>query len=175
MYLGQLFGDSTLVQEQTSRIDNVLSVDAAKVEGGVVVTLRNVGAGHDFPTGVTDIRQPWVQIEVKDGDGGAAATYGGLDDTGTLPSGAARLGIDLAAADGTPLLEHQLTLAARVPYDVRIPPGEAQSLFVPTPAFSGSADAVVMFGVVRSTYYRAAVEDAGAAAPAVEIARAAVR
>ena len=36
VYLGQLFGDSTLVQEQTSHIDNVLSVGAARVEGGVV-------------------------------------------------------------------------------------------------------------------------------------------
>jgi predicted CXXCH cytochrome family protein len=176
VYMGQLFGDATLVQEQTAHLNNVLAVSAVTVAGGVVVTLRNVGAAHDFPTGVTDIRQPWVQIEVNGGDGGVTATYGGLADDGTLPPGAARLGIDIAKADGTLLLKHELTEATRVPFDLRVPSGEAQAVFIPTPVLTpGSADAVVVYGVVRGTYYRAAVGDAGATAPTIEMARAAVR
>jgi DNA-binding beta-propeller fold protein YncE len=177
VYLGQRFGDATLVQEQTTHLKSVLAVDAERVAGGVLVTLRNVGAGHGFPTGVTDIKQPWVQLEAKDEAGNVVATYGGLDATGVLPLSAARLGIDLAQADGTLLLHHELTEATRIPFDVRVPSGEAQALFVPLPADPGGVtlDAVVTYGVVRATYYRAAVADPGAVAPTIEIARTTVR
>lgn len=176
VYMGQLFGDSTLLQEQTTRVDDTLGVDAQLVSGGVLVTLHNVGAGHDFPTGVTDIRQPWVQIEATD-PAGNVTTYGGLDDGGLLPSSAARLGIDIAASDGTVLLHHELTQATSVPFDVRVPPGEAQALFVPVPPQPAGTqlEAVVIYGVVRGAYYRAAVGDPNATAPTIEMARAAVR
>jgi hypothetical protein len=177
VYLGQLFGDPTLVQEQTAHVQNVLSVSAVRVAGGVEVTLTNVGAGHGFPTGVTDIKQAWVEVRQQGGDGGTVATYGGLDDAGSLPLSSARLGIDIAGADGGLLLEHELSEAVRVPFDVRVPPGEAQSLFVAVPdsAATGSLEAVVVFGVVRGSYYRAAVGDAGAVAPSIEMAHAQVR
>jgi predicted CXXCH cytochrome family protein len=175
VYMGQTFGDAKLVQEQTQHVKGVLAVDARAVAGGVLVTLRNVGAGHDFPTGVTDIRQPWVQIEATATDG-TKTTYGGTQD-GVLPDGAARLGIDIAQADGTILLRHELSRTTRIPFDVRVPSGEAQSLFVPVPAQAAGTtlEAVVTYGVVRATYYRAAVGDPTAAAPSIEIARAPVQ
>jgi predicted CXXCH cytochrome family protein len=178
VYMGQAIGDATLVQEQKAHVLGVLSVDASQVEGGVLVTLRNVGAGHDFPTGVTDIRQPWVQIEAKDASGQPAGKYGAPDPTtNLLPPGAARLGIDIAQADGTILLKHELSRTTRFPFDVRIPSGEAQSLFVPVPAQPAgtSLEAVVIYGVVRPTYYQAAVGQPNAPAPSIEIARVPVR
>ena len=176
VYLGQMYGDPTLLEEQTAHVQAVLSVDAQNVAGGVLVTLRNTGAGHDFPTGVTDIKQAWVQIEAKDATGTAVSTYGGLEG-GVVPQSAARLGIDFANAEGTVLLRHELTEATRIPFDVRVPPGEAQALFVPVPAqpTGTTLEAVVIFGVVRATYYRFAVDDAGATAPTIEMARTAVR
>lgn len=176
VYLGQMYGDTTLLQEQTTHVQAALTVDAQQVSGGVLVTLRNTGAGHDFPTGVTDIKQAWVQIEAKDATGTAVSTYGGLEG-GVVPQSAARLGIDFANAEGTVLLRHELTEATRIPFDVRVPPGEAQALFVPVPAqpTGTTLEAVVIFGVVRATYYRFAVDDAGATAPTIEMARTAVR
>jgi hypothetical protein len=75
------------------------------------------------------------------------------------------------------LLRHELTEATRIPFDVRVPPGEAQALFVAVPAqpTGTTLEAVVIFGVVRATYYRFAVDDAGATAPTIEMARTAVR
>jgi hypothetical protein len=35
----------------------------------VTVVVTNVGAGHDVPTGVTDIRQVWLSVVAVDGDG----------------------------------------------------------------------------------------------------------
>ncbi|HEY3817912.1 MAG TPA: multiheme c-type cytochrome [Polyangiaceae bacterium] len=176
VYLGQMYGDPRLLQEQTSHVQAALTVDAQSVAGGVLVTMRNTGAGHDFPTGVTDIKQAWVQIEAKDASGAVVATYGGLEG-GVVPSSAARLGIDFAQADGTVLLRHELTQATRIPFDVRIPPGEAQALFVPVPPQPAGTtlEAAVEFAVVRPTYYRFAVDDPDAAAPTIEMSRTAVR
>jgi hypothetical protein len=94
-----------------------------------------------------------------------------------VPSSAARLGIDFAQADGTVLLRHELTQATRIPFDVRIPPGEAQALFVPVPPQPAGTtlEAAVEFAVVRPTYYRFAVDDPDAAAPTIEMSRTAVR
>jgi DNA-binding beta-propeller fold protein YncE len=172
VYMGQAIGDATLLAEQMAHVRGVLSVDAQQVSGGVLVTLRNVGAGHDFPTGVTDIRQPWVQIDARDGQGHVVASFGGLEG-GLLPDGAARLGIDIAQADGTRLLEHQLSLATRIPFDVRVPSGEAQALYVavPAPPAGTTLEAVVNFGVVRATYFRAASSDPNATMPSIELAR----
>jgi len=179
VYLAQdVIKDPTLLTLQTAHLKATLAVTPLHVAGGVMVTLRNVGAGHSFPTGVTDIKQAWVQIEAVDASGNVVATYGGLDDDGLLPAGAARLGIDIAQPDGTVLLRHELTETTRIPYDVRVPPGEAQALFVPVPDTlpppAVQLDAVVVFGVVRTTYYRDAVGDPTAAGPSIEIARAKV-
>jgi hypothetical protein len=75
------------------------------------------------------------------------------------------------------LLRHELTQATRVPFDVRVPPGEAQALFVPVPTQpkGTTLDAVVIFGVVRATYYRFAVGDPDATAPTIEMSRTPVR
>jgi predicted CXXCH cytochrome family protein len=184
VYMGHAFGDDQVVSEQTAHLKGVLSVTAVRVAGGVLVTMRNVGAGHDFPTGVTDIRQAWVQVEAKD-PSGAVTVYGGRSpSTGLLPLDAPRLGIDIATPDGTLLLEHELSQATRLPFDTRIPAGESQALFVPVGALPDGAtmEAVVDFGVVRDTYYRAALDagapvlgDAGTAPPTIEMARVPVR
>jgi DNA-binding beta-propeller fold protein YncE len=176
VYMGQTFGDATLVAEQTAHVRGVLVVEAQHVLGGVLVTLRNVGAGHDFPTGVTDIRQPWVQVDAKDAQGNVVASFGAPAD-GVVADTAARLGIDIAESDGTPLLHHELSQATRMPYDVRVPSGRAQALFVPVPSQPAGTtlEAAVVYGVVRATYYRAVVGDPSAAAPSLEVARVPVR
>jgi len=175
VYLAQtVIGDAKLLSEQTAHLKATLALSPVRVAGGVLVTVRNVGAGHSFPTGTTDIKQPWLQIEALDGSGKQLAVYGGLQD-GLVPSGAARLGIDLAQADGTVLLRHELTKTTRIPYDVRVPPGEAQVLFVPVPDAlpqgTVELDAVVIYGVVRTTFYRDAVGDPGATGPSIEMVR----
>jgi DNA-binding beta-propeller fold protein YncE len=176
VYLAQsVIEDSTLLTLQTAHLNATLTLVPQHVSGGVLVTLHNTGAGHSFPTGVTDIKQAWLQIEALDGSGNNLATYGGLDAQGLVPSNAARLGIDIAQADGTVLLRHELTETTRIPYDVRVPSGEAQALFVPVPDTlpTGTAelDAVVIFGVVRTTYYRDAVGNPDAPGPSIEMAR----
>jgi DNA-binding beta-propeller fold protein YncE len=184
VFLGERFGDAALVQAQKASLSLAVSLQARRVSGGVMVTVRNRGAAHGFPTGVTDIREPWVEVQAKDASGNVLAHLGGPStDKDLLPDGAARMGTDIAGPAGAVLLRHELTEATRIPFDVRVPAAEAQALFVALPATlppgTASLDAVLNYRNVRTTYFRAAAAggDAGdpnGAAPTIEVARAPV-
>jgi DNA-binding beta-propeller fold protein YncE len=166
---------ATLLAGETYNLQHTVKMQAHTVSGGVVVTIGNAGAGHWFPTGVTDIREPWVELQAMDGMGNVLAHLGGpASPTDLLPPGAARLGTDIAQADGTLLLLHQLSLVTRMPFDVRVPSGEDQTFFISTaqmPASTASLDAVLLYRNVRTTFYRAATGDDAGAAPTTEMAR----
>jgi hypothetical protein len=116
-------------------------------------------------------------VQAFDGKGNLVGEYGGpgANSTELLPSNAARLGTDIAQADGAILLRHELSLATRVPYDVRVPSGESQTLFVPVPASlppgAASLDAVLYYRNVRTTYFQNATGESNGAAPTTEVAR----
>ena len=175
VYLGNVIGDSTLLAEQQKNLQGSLVLAPTRVAGGVWVDVRNRGIGHGFPTGVTDIREPWIEVQAKDGNGNVLARYGGPGSDGLLPASAARFGIDIAQPDGTILYDHQLSKTTRIPFDVRVPAGEAQAVFVPlpTPLAAGtvSLDAVLIYRNVRTVYYRHAMNVMTGAAPDVELAR----
>jgi hypothetical protein len=175
LYLGKMFGDDALVAAQTSNVTHAVVLSPVRIAGGILVTVTNDGAGHGFPTGVTDIREPWVEVDAKDASGNVLARFGGPDASGLIPPGAARLGIDIAAEDGTELFRHELSKTTRIPFDVRVPAGRAQPMFVPLPATlpqtTASLDAVLYYRNVRTTYYRAATGDARGSAPDIEVAR----
>jgi DNA-binding beta-propeller fold protein YncE len=176
VYLATKYGETELVKSETTNLETAFTLEAAKQsDGSVQVTIHNLGAGHEFPTGVTDIREPWVELQAVDSKGNVLSTYGGPDATGLLPPGAARLGIDIAASDGTVLLEHQISLATKIPFDQRVPPKGSLTVSVTPPASlpDGTAElqAVLLYHNVRTTYYRAATGDSTGSATAVEIAR----
>jgi hypothetical protein len=175
VYLGKMFGDDALVAAQMHNLQGAFVLEATRAGGGAWVTVHNRGAAHGFPTGVTDIREPWVEVQAKDARGNVLARIGGPGADGLLPPGAARLGIDIAKPDGTILYKHELSQTTRIPFDVRVPSGESQALFVPLPAQppagTTTLDAVLYYRNVRTTYYRDATGDPTAATPDVELAR----
>jgi hypothetical protein len=179
VYLSNTFDAGDLTTAQLQNLTHVVSLGARRVDGGVLVTIANGGAAHGFPTGVTDIREPWVEVQAFDGGGHMVGEYGGPGgrpgSTDLLPPNAARLGTDIAQADGTILLRHELSLATRVPFDVRVPSGESQTLFVPVaaplPPGTARLDAVLYYRNVRTTYFRDATGQSNGAAPTSEMAR----
>jgi hypothetical protein len=54
----------------------------------VEVTITNNKAGHDFPTGPSDIIQAWLQVVVTDQEGNEIFVSGGLDDRAFIEPGA---------------------------------------------------------------------------------------
>jgi hypothetical protein len=170
VYLATTFADADFVAKTTAKLQSAMSVTAARSGSSVAVTVQNHGAGHSFPTGVTDIREPWVELDAVDGSGNVLARYGGPDANGVLPSTAARFGIDIASADGTVLLLHQLSATPKIPFDRRVPAGGSVTL----PTGATGLQATLYYHNVRTTYYQAVTGDSTGGAPEVTVASAPV-
>ncbi|TMV84123.1 hypothetical protein FGG78_22030 [Thioclava sp. BHET1] len=116
-------------------------------KGDLVVTTTNTGAGHDLPTGVSDFRQLWLQIRVRDAKGKLVLQSGMLDAQGNLDPEAREFHKVLADTDA-----HAVGLRfwrlAKFNADTRIPAGksrdEAFSL-PPGTAYPVKVDARLMF------------------------------
>ncbi len=54
----------------------------------ITVKVTNVGAGHNLPTSLTEVRQMWLDVSVIDADGKELFRSGALNATGDLPEGA---------------------------------------------------------------------------------------
>jgi hypothetical protein len=66
-----------------------LSISAPQaVQAGQVVTVqvkvKNVGAGHNLPTSLTEVRQMWLDVQVTDGSGKELFRSGSLDQAGDI-------------------------------------------------------------------------------------------
>ena len=54
----------------------------------VKIRVKNIRAGHNLPTSLTNIRQMWIEITAKDEKGNVFLTSGTLDEQGHLPENA---------------------------------------------------------------------------------------
>src|SRR5262249_8227065 len=139
------------------------------------VDVTNKGAGHSFPTGVVDIREPWLEVQALDAGKKVLLRIGGPDASGLIPSTAVRFGIDIAKDDGPLLFLHELSETTKIPFDPRIAPHQRSTYTFPLPATlppgTAEVDAVLYYRNVRTQYFRAATGDPNGAAPDVEAAR----
>jgi DNA-binding beta-propeller fold protein YncE len=178
VYLAEALGDGGTVAALTANLAKAVRLSAAASGSGYLVTVRNVGAGHDFPNGVPDIREAWVEMDALDANKNVLLRIGGPDSSGILPPSVARFGEDLAGADGGILLRHELSLVTHIPFSRRVPPGGAVDVFIQgppsLPAGTKEVDAVLYLHNVRTTFYRAATGDSTGTTPQVEVARAIV-
>ena len=178
-YAQQLLQDQDVANREQANLAKALTLVAARRGGAVWVTVKNVGSGHAFPTGVTDIREPWVELQAVDAKHAVVARYGGPAADGTIPADAARFGLDIATPDGGVLVKHELSLATRVPFSRFVPPQGEQIVALTPPATlppgATELDAVLLYRNVRTPYFRAATGSGTTTAPEVEVARAVVQ
>ncbi len=175
VYVAQQFGETAFAQTVAAKLASAVTLQAFAALDGVHAVVLNTGAGHAFPTGVTDIREPWVEVHAIDTQGKVIQSYGSPDTTGLLPLATARFGMDIAGADGGLLYRHELTEATSIPFQRVVPAGQSVEVVIPTPtslpAGAMGYEAVLYYHNVRTPYYRDATGDAGSSAPAVEVAR----
>jgi DNA-binding beta-propeller fold protein YncE len=167
--------DPVMAAAEMANVSLAINLTAARTGDAVTVTVTNRASGHAFPTGVTDIREPWVELQAVDGQKNVIAHYGGPAVDGTIPLDAARFGMDIASADGGVLYLHQLSQTTRIPFARFVPPHGSVDVTLtapdslPSPAVE--LDAVLYYRNVRTPYFRAATGDASATAPTIEVAR----
>lgn len=86
------------------------------------VMVTNTGAGHYLPTGVTELRQLWLEIIATDEAGHEVFHSGGLDEHGNISEGAIIYFTDVI--DKTGASTTQFWNAVKKVSDKRIPPRE---------------------------------------------------
>jgi len=107
------------------------------------------------------------------------ARFGGPDANGLIPSTAARFGFDIARADGTVLLLHELSETVRIPFERRVAAQGSVDVTMPIPAnppvgTSGArtSSCSTTTGTCETPYFRAALADPNQDSPPdVELAR----
>jgi hypothetical protein len=104
----------------------------------IQVKVINSGAGHYLPTGLTQIRQMWLYVEVSDSNGNLIFESGGLDERGEIDKNAVMYNTVLGNDKGEPVVN--IAKASKILYDHRIPPKdyviEEYSLSIPSDAVS---------------------------------------
>ncbi len=126
-FMTEYFGSKTHAIMAVDRLQRAAQVEV--VSGGSVVagesyefkvTIKNIGAGHYLPTGLTESRQMWLDITVTDGAGTEVYRSGALDEDGNIDTGAVVYHTILADAEGNPT--EKVWEAESILSDHRIPP-----------------------------------------------------
>jgi hypothetical protein len=85
------------------------------------VVVRNTGVGHNFPGGVKDIQDTWLEVELEDASGKRLGSAGSAQEQAEDPSAYA-LRSQLIDADGQPETHHIVTHFGSPAFDHTIPP-----------------------------------------------------
>ncbi len=129
--LPSLFGSaahSNLARERL-RAAATLEILGAQKDGGFFrwrVRVTNSGAGHYLPTGLTEVRQMWVETTVRSADGQLLFSSGGLDVQGEIDPAAVVYRTVLGTAAGKPTAK--VWEATQVLTDRRIAPRQHDDL-----------------------------------------------
>lgn len=122
-YVPNKFGDAVKARMAEERLKNAAAltiIDSELSKGIVKVEVKNIGAGHKLPTGLTDVRQMWLEVVVTDAAGRELFSSGKLGRDGTIPAGA--VVYNTVFGDGKGKAVANLAKAREVLKDYRIPP-----------------------------------------------------
>ena len=125
-YLPKLNGDLEKSQMAIARLQNsaTLAIDKQHLDQRkLVIEVKNIGAGHYLPTGLTDIRQMWLEIVVQDKKGKTVFTSGVRDKNQYLPNDTIIYHTIFGDGKGNPV--HNPAKAREILKDKRIPPQQA--------------------------------------------------
>jgi hypothetical protein len=121
-----MFGDAEKSKMAEERLRNSaeLVIDGTKAnEGLIMVTVKNTGAGHSLPTGLTDVRQMWLQLRITDQSGTVLFESGVPDGNGYLPADSIVYNTVFGDGKGKPV--ENVAKAREVLKNRRIPAGES--------------------------------------------------
>ncbi len=94
-----------------------------------LVTIKNTGCGHYLPTGLTEMRQMWLEISVTDAEGKIIHQKGIVDEKGKVDPGCTIYNTVFGDEKGKPTIH--VWAATHIISDNRIPPkGQKEEHFV---------------------------------------------
>jgi hypothetical protein len=157
----KLLGSDTHALMAIERLQNAADIEFIRNDSygnnslsHIQVKVRNTGAGHYLPTGLTEVRQMWLDVTITDASGKTLLRSGALDEKGTIDKTAVQYYTQLGDAQGKPVLNP--ALADRVLYDYRIPP---KGYVIEKYAFYIPDDAIAPLRVEAALKYRSASQN----------------
>ncbi len=154
----KLLGSDTHALMAIERLQNAADIELIKSDtyrknslSHIQVKVLNTGAGHYLPTGLTEVRQMWLDVTITDASGKTLLRSGALDEEGAIDSTAVQYYTQLGDAQGRPVLN--AALADRILYDYRVPP---KGYVLETYAFYIPGDATAPLKVEAALKYRSA-------------------
>jgi len=96
------------------------NVDIVNDNVNLTVRVTNTGAGHKLPTGLTEARMIWLDIDVRDASGKTIFRSGGMDENGYVYHDAVKYHTVFGDANSAPT--EKVWLAEKILLDNRIPP-----------------------------------------------------
>jgi hypothetical protein len=123
MAMPSLHGDSMKAKMAEERLKHAaeISINTEKIsEGKIIISIKNIGAGHNLPTGLTDVRQMWLEVVVKDRAGKVLFSSGVADAKGYVPEGTIVFNTVFGDGTGKPVIN--IAKAREVLRDHRVPP-----------------------------------------------------
>jgi hypothetical protein len=140
VYLPKLNGDLEKSRMAMSRLQHsaALAIDKSHLDQHeLIIEVKNIGAGHYLPTGLTDVRQMWLEIEVNDKNGNTVFTSGVRDKDQYLPDDAIIYNTVFGDGKGNPV--RNIAQAREILKDKRVPPGESlvETLVLPQKDLTG--------------------------------------
>jgi hypothetical protein len=122
-----LLGDTLHTILARERLKNAVSLEILAPEmfssgnlGELKIKVTNSGCGHYLPTGLTEIRQMWLEIRILDDKGNTVYSSGTVDEKGDLVPETRIFNTILGDSKGNPTLN--VAKGTYVISDKRIPP-----------------------------------------------------
>ena len=140
------------------------------------VVVSNIGVGHDFPGGTTDINEAWIHLRVVDAEQNLVFESGGLTPGNDVDPNAQFYRTIAIDRSGKHVWRHDLFNMVGDSYKKMIPAGESDvvtyELNVPAWAKSPlSASATVRYRKLNNKYARWVLKRPDAILPIVDVAR----
>ena len=130
-YLAAMRGDDATTRAVAARMRAalgmyVVALTTPSTERGIEldVVVRNVGVGHNFPGGVRDAQDTWLEVSIVGEDGGLILGAG-LEHEASSGGGAHVFASHAAGDSGARLLERETHLFRTTVFDATIPPRDA--------------------------------------------------
>lgn len=128
--LPHFYGDKKLFDLTEKMLRSAAEIEIVEVapnddQLNFKVKVTNKGAGHNLPTGATDLRQLWIDVEVLDSQGKVLFTSGKLDDKMEIKPNSVIFNSKFYDKDGKLIDHHQVWRIERRE-DNLIPPKESR-------------------------------------------------
>lgn len=163
-----LGGGSITVAQRDNRpiLREALKLSATLSGTRLAVTVKNVMAGHSVPTGVSDLRELWVEV-TGEARGRSVFTSGHLDAVGEIEPGSQIFHMVLGDSAGQPLVRHDIWRVAKILKDTRIPADGQRTVNYTLPAGVKQVKVRLLWRDAPIAFQQRVVQGATKAAPVV--------